>query len=285
MTKREFLHKVTARYRYNPLWTNFLNFTGSSLKNNKWIFIVGCYNSGTTLLDQILATHPQISGLPDEGVMLTNQLVRPEDFGWRRMWAQCEKEMEEAPRNINKNPKIIKRQWSHFYDEKKTFLLEKSISNMPRLKFFEEKFNPALVIHIIRNGYAVSEGIYRKAKIMKGNPFYGKEHYPIDLCAEQWKRSLEVFQEAKSNLNNVKEITYEELTEDPFRVVNEILRKLNLQEFPEDYFRKAFSIHEKESTITNMNHQSFERLSCSQKKAISKVAGESLKKYGYQIID
>ena len=285
MTKKEFLHKVTARYKYNSLWAGLLDLTGSKLDQKRWVFITGCYNSGTTLLDQILATHPQISGLPDEGVMLTDQLVRPEDFGWRRMWAECETEMETSSRNVNKDPKIIQRQWSHFYDLEKPLLLEKSISNMPRLKFFHENFNQTFFIHIVRNGYAVAEGIYRKAKIMEGNPYYGREHYPLSLCAKQWVRSLEVFQEVKDSLNNVIEVKYEELTEDPRRVIGDILKTLDLEMFPEDYFQKSFSVHEKESTITNMNYLSFKRLSQDQIKTINTVAGEYLKRYSYQIID
>ena len=77
MTNLEFLHKVTARLRHNKIWSEILSRTGKRLKNKNWIFITGCYNSGTTLLNQILSTHSRISGLPDEGVMLTDQLVRP----------------------------------------------------------------------------------------------------------------------------------------------------------------------------------------------------------------
>lgn len=286
MTKKEFLHKVTARYKNNPVWAGILNLSGTGLANKNWIFITGCYNSGTTLLDQILATHPQISGLPDEGVMLTNQLVRPEDFGWRRMWAQCEKEMEEAPRNRHKDPKLIKRHWSHFYDCKKPFLLEKSISNMTRLKFFQENFKPAWFIHIVRNGYAVAEGIYRKARIMKGNPYFGsRERYPIQDCAGQWVRSLEVFNDVKNDLPNVIEIKYEDLTSNPYQVINEVLGILKLDGFSADYFQKSFSIHEKESTITNMNQSSFDRLTRSQIKVINEVAGAYLKEYDYEIFN
>ena len=285
MTGNEFLHKVTARYKYNPLWSGILKLTGNNLPDKRWIFITGCYNSGTTLLDQILATHPQISGLPDEGVMLTNQLVRPEDFGWRRMWAECEQEMKNSSRNVNKSSNTIKRQWSHFYDLKKPFLLEKSISNMTRLNFFQENFRPAWFIHIVRNGYAVTEGIYRKAKILKDNPYYGKEHYPINICVRQWVRSLEVFNNVKLELSNVIEIKYEDLTMHPHRVINDILEKLDLDKFPRDYFQKSFSVHEKESKITNMNQSSFERLTKSQVRTITEVAGVYLNKYDYKIIN
>ena len=53
----------------------------------KWVFVVGCYDSGTTLLARLLATHSQISRF-DEGVFKTSQLVTPEELGWPRLWCQ-----------------------------------------------------------------------------------------------------------------------------------------------------------------------------------------------------
>lgn len=285
MTKLEFLHKVTARLKYNPLWAEILNLTGKDLKNKNWIFITGCYNSGTTLLDQILATHPHIGGLPDEGVMLTDQLVRPEDFGWRRLWSECEAEMEASTRNQNKNAKRLKKQWSHFYDSKNKFLLEKSISNTTRLPFFNEEFRPAWFIHIVRNGYAVAEGIHRKAQVMPGNPYYKEGKYPYALCARQWVRSLQVFEDHRKELQNVIEVQYEEFAENPSKVVNGILEKIGLERFPKDYFDQSFSIHEKESKIKNMNSSSFKRLKKDDIKAINEVASEFLTAYGYKILD
>lgn len=283
MTKLDFLHRVTARLKYNPIWAEILNQSGKSLENKNWIFITGCYNSGTTLLDQILATHPDISGLPDEGVMLTDQLVRPEDFGWRRLWSECENEMESSSRNQKKNSDRIKKQWSHFYDLRKTFLLEKSISNSTRLKFFNEEFRPAWFIHIVRNGYAVAEGIHRKAVIFEDNPYYNKGKYPYSMCAKQWVRALEVFEENTQELQNVIEIKYEDLAENPAEIVNSILVKIGLEQFPEDYFEKSFTIHEKKSQIKNMNPSSFKRLGENDLKEINEVAGSYLTKYGYKI--
>ena len=284
MTKMEFLHKVTARLRYNPLWAEMMALTGKSMANKRWVFVVGCYNSGTTLLDQILASHPEIAGLPDEGVMLTDQLVRPEDFGWRRLWSECEKEMDFSVRNKNKNADRLKRQWSHFYDAKKQIHLEKSISNMTRLNFFNQNFQPAWFIHIVRNGYAVAEGINRKAEVMDGNPFQDLGGYPITSCARQWVRSLEVFEENKKELPNVIEIKYEELSENPSEVVNQILERMGLIKFPEDYFTKTFSIHEKNSKIKNMNPGSLKRLKREDIQAINEVAERYLIKYGYKVL-
>lgn len=276
-------HKITARFRKNPAFSFLLEATGNKLNSKKWIFILGCYNSGTTLLNQILADHPSISGLPDEGVMLTDKLKKPEDFGWRRMWYKCEKEMSSFNGDKSKISTGIKKHWSHFYDDTE-FLVEKSIPNACRIPFFEEDFQPAYFIHIVRNGYAVAEGIRRKAAIMKANPFYGEKHYPIDLCARQWTRHLEVVEEQKKNLTNYLEISYESFSEDPVGVMKEITKFLNIKDYQENYFENSFSVHEKDSEIRNMNLNSFNRLSNREIKTISNIAGEYLRKYGYEIM-
>lgn len=282
--QKSILHRITARSRQNRVLEYVLNSTGKDLKNKKWVFILGCYNSGTTLLNQLLAEHPSIGGLPDEGVMLTTQLVKPEDFGWRRMWWKCEKEMEESKINKNKSAATIKRHWSHFYPPNKDFLLEKSISNICRIPFFEENFQPAYFIHIVRNGYAVAEGIKRKAQIIAGNEFQDSETYSIDLCVNQWVRSLQKIEEEKEKIGNFLELSYEDLTADPQKEVGRITDFLGIGEFAPESFHKAFSVHEKSSQITNMNPKSFAKLSDSEKKVIGSIAGDYLKKYGYQIL-
>ena len=283
MTKLEFLHRTTARLRYNRIWMELLNQTGRVIKNKKWIFISGCYNSGTTLLDQILATHPEISGLPDEGVMLTDKLVRPEDFNWRRMWSECENDIKESAPFVEKDANRIKKHWSHFYDLKKDFFVEKSISNQTRLEFFNTHFSPVWFIHIVRNGYAVAEGIHRKAEVMEGNEYYNRGDYPYSLCAKQWVRSLEVFEKEQKRLQNVITISYEELAENPSKTINTILDEIDLQRFPGDYFDKSFNIHEKQSKIRNMNASSFNRLKKEDYKAINEIAKETMLNYGYEI--
>ena len=282
MGKKSLKHRFFSRYRNNFFLSKAFDFTGRDLKPAKWIFIIGCYNSGTTLLDQILSQHKEVGGLNDEGVMLTSKLARPEDFSWRRMWVKCENLLK-----VNENPQqtatLIKRHWSHFYDRKKTALLEKSISNAPRAVFFNDNFQPAYFIHIVRNGYAVAEGIRRKAKLMPGNPFYPKGQYPINLCAEQWTRSLQVVREQQGQLHNFFEITYEQLTTDPDKTMQQVCRFLDISPFDTSLKSVSFSVHQTNASIQDMNQSSLERLTNDEIGLINEVAAEDLKRYGYYV--
>jgi Sulfotransferase family len=277
------MQRFFARFRKNKLLATIFNYTGKQASPKKWIFIIGCYNSGTTLLDQILTQHPQVTGLEDEGVMLTNKLPRPEDFAWRRMWLKCEKEMQIPFEKADRIAAEIKRHWSHFYVPGKPFLIEKSISNTPRAIFFNSHFKPAYFIHIVRNGYAVAEGIRRKAEIMHGNPLYGQSQYPLDLCVKQWVRSLQVVESQQDQLENFLEISYEALTRDPDDVMKQVCDFLGIDRFSYSLKDVSFTVHRNEEAIRDMNHSSFKNLSDENIATINSIARPYLEKYNYYL--
>lgn len=280
MAKKSLKQRFFSRYRNNQLLSNLLYYTGRDLAPAKWIFIIGCYNSGTTLLDQILSQHREIDGLNDEGVMLTSKLPRPEDFSWRRMWVKCENKMG-ITGNERRISAEIKRHWSHFYSSEKIALLEKSISNTPRAVFFNDYFKPAYFINIVRNGYAVVEGIKRKAAVMPGNPFFPGSQYPVELCAEQWVRSLQVVEEQQGRLQNFLEISYEELTAEPDQTIQKVCDFLGISRFETSLKETSFVVHQNNDSIRNMNGSSLKRLTEAEIDVINSVAKKYLEKYNY----
>lgn len=277
--KKSMFVRLATRFRGNPILSLLLRTTGTQLKDKKWIFILGCYNSGTTLLDQILAMHPKIAGMSDEGVMLTDQLPRPEDFGWRRMWWKCEDKL--GIKNETSATTTIKRHWSNFFRDDREFLLEKSISNTPRAVFFANNFQPAYFIHIVRNGYAVAEGMRRKARIMEGNPYHQNGSYPIEVCAGQWARSIQSVKEQKARLENYIEITYEDLVAKPDEILGGICNFLGIQPYVHSLKDASFGVHEKNEKIRDMNSASLAKLTAEEVKKINDVAAAELQEYKY----
>ncbi|RDV16116.1 sulfotransferase [Pontibacter diazotrophicus] len=284
MADKPLFHRLVGRLRKNKALMSFLDITGSNIQNKKWVFVIGCYNSGTTLLEQVLSTHPAMSSLLDEGVVLTDKLRRPEDFAWRRMWHACEDEMRIKEAEAPEVARRVKRHWSHFYDLNKPVLLEKSIANTTRIEFFNNYFKDVYFVHLVRNGYAVAEGIHRKAAIMEGNPLFGKEdRYPIELCAQQWARSLELVEQTKAKAKNFYEITYEEFTDEPDAVLREITDFIGVDPFRNSFKNEVFSVHNVESSIRNMNKKSLQTLSNDDINLINKAALPYLEQYGYLI--
>lgn len=255
---------------------------GRDLAPERWVFIVGCYNSGTTLLKDLLAEHPQIGALPGEGVRFTDALPRPEDFGWQRMWCRCLAEVRLEPdAQVEDRVRRIKRQWSLLYPRECPNLLEKSIANAARLPFLQAHFQPAYFVHLVRDGYAVAEGIRRKTSPGRwGNAQY-RDGYPIELCAEQWAASEALVAEDSGQVERLLQVAYEEFADDALGTMRRITDFLGLEPLAEELYARRWKVHGVESPIRNMNDRSFACLSGADIEKIHQVAGEQLARHGY----
>ena len=253
---------------------------GGELAPDKWVFVIGCYNSGTTLLTNLLDAHPAMQALPREGVELCDALPRPEELGWPRMWSECESHVQIAGNEGASRARRIKKQWSR-YARAANVVVEKSIANTARLAFFETHFAPAYFIYLLRNGYAVAEGIRRRAKPKDwGNTRLTR--YPIELCAQQWVVSDEYFQRDRAALTHVLELKYEDLTQAPAVELQRIAEFLSLPAFPSDVTERTWNIHRLSAPIRNMNADALGRLSQDDVETIERVARATLSMHGYQ---
>ncbi len=274
-----FKTKLLKKSKWQKRLVNF----GHVPKPQKWVFIVGCYNSGTTLLAELMATHPDISALPVEGVQLSDAWPLPETFGWNRMWFKCLDEMTidpDAPEAVGIAERV-KRQWSLSL-KRRPLLLEKSIANVPRMLFLQKHFAPALFIYIVRNGYAVSEGLRRGSKPLKfGRDEFG-EQYPISLCAEQWAYTDTFIGGVRDQIDMLHQLSYEEFAGDPARVMSAVTNFLDIASFSDKALAKTWQIHGIRSEIKDMNAQAIARLSPQDLDDVRIAAAPILDKYSHQ---
>ena len=271
------LDRILMKKSVQVLLSNF----GYEITPERWIFIIGCYNSGTTILASMLNRHPSIGGLRTEGAFLTDSLPYPEQFGWPRMWSQCiEKVSIPAEPSEERRAKRIKKHWSLWFPKQMPNLVEKTVSNAARMPFLQEFFQPAYFIYIVRNGYAVSAGIKQKSNLKRWkNCNY--VHYPIELCAEQWLRTDEIVQKDSKHIKKILQISYEDLTENSYSTMSDITDFLGINEFPVEFLDEEWIVHGEKSVISNMNNRSIRYLSENDKIKIKQVCGETLLKYGY----
>ena len=252
---------------------------GRVLAPDRWVFIIGCYNSGTTLLKDLLAEHPHIGVLAGEGVKFSDALPRPEDFGWQRMWCQCIEQMRLDPKDAERADRI-KCQWSVLYPTRPV-LLEKSIANAVHMPFLKAHFKPAFFIYIVRNGYAVAEGIRRKAKPGKGeNPIYS-EAYPIGLCARQWAETDRIVEREGAGLSHFMSMRYEEFVAEPSVHMRRITDFIGVDPLDQLLLSQDWIVHGVESTIQNMNAPSLARLSEADRADVYNEAKDVLDRWGY----
>lgn len=281
MKEKTYFHRFVARYRKNRFLTRLLRITGKDLHPQKWVFIVGCYNSGTTLFEKILSFHSDVSALNDEGVILTDQLKRPEDFGYHRLWVPVAHELSIDPESSEsaKKAEAIKKHWSHFFNSSKSVFVEKSISNATRIDFLEKFFKPAYFLYIIRNGYAVSQGIRSKADPRRFDR-NGMATYPLAMCSQQWRESDVLIRKTLEGKRHMT-VSYEQLTEKTCETISAVCRFLELSPIDCAELKKPISIHGSTSTIRNMNDSSIQKLTADEIKIIRDNASDVLDYYRY----
>lgn len=278
----KFIKKAKARLGRSTFGKLIANFVGPEASPQKWVFVIGCYNSGTTLLSTILSKHPDIASLPTEGAFLTDGMKTPEACGWVRMWHKCLAEIEQDENTSVDLATRIKRQWGFWYDNRKPIFLEKSISNAVRIKFLEKHFQPAYFIYIVRNGYAVAEGIRRKSDLKKWATPVAGDKYPLELCAAQWLESDQYVSGNTAGFPHFLTIKYEDLAENTDKVVAEVCQFLGIASEPLlDIGRQTLDVTGYNSTVKNMNASSLKRLNAKDVQTIQRVAGERLTAWGY----
>lgn len=238
---------------------------------SQWVFIVGCYNSGTTLLHQLLAAHPEVGSMPNEGQFYTDQLPRGAQYGLPRLWAMRPEifrltESSTPPVNVGK----MLREWAWFYNHPaRPVLVEKTILNAARTLWLQKVIPNARFIAIFRNGYAVAEGIHRK------------EGHPLQTAATQWGVSNRILMDDLAHIHHKHLLRYEDLVADPVAELKKITDFLGLSPLSEAVFKSQFRVHKVESSITDMNKASLNRLTAAQKMEIEAEAGDMLKRLGY----
>ena len=248
-------------------------------KPQKWVFIVGCYNSGTTLLSELMGRHPQISAMPTEGHFITDQFVKDYEIGLPRMWVDRPDLFRLTEEDVGPDVLRLKKEWAIRLDLSKPVLLEKSPPNSARTRWFQKHFENAHFIGIVRNGYAVAEGISRK-----GDPQHIADGWPIERSAYQWHESNRVLDEDARHLKHFTWVKYEDLVAAPQETLNGLASFLGLDAFPNLESTESFKIHERDDALRDFNASSISKLTKDQIEKINLIAKDGLERFEYEVL-
>lgn len=209
-------------------------------KSHKFLFILSPPYCGSTLLTQIISTSKKISCnnyiATMEGQLLPE--LRKHMFNKNR-WDES---------NVYDWAKI-KSVWMKYWDQSKPVLMDKTTTNIMRFDEIKKLFDDTYAICLVRNPYAVIEGIMRRnSKSIE---------FAVDFC-------IKTLQYQKYNIENNKKlawITYSELCDNHNLVKKKI--KSILPEIDDLDFNKFFSAHNfknKSLRITNLNDEKISKL-------------------------
>ena len=178
------------------------------------MFIIGAPRSGTSLLYETLAQHPDVTCISKatkkapSSVLLTRLLMlfrrdrRPTES--RAVWSRFSRGRADStlgredatPRARRYLHRVVRTHLTLFH---KTRFLAKLLGNSFRIEFLDAIFPDALFIHIIRDGRAVAYSILR-SMLKEGGVYWGVKppgwrelaDLPLlDAAALQWKRTVE----------------------------------------------------------------------------------------------
>lgn len=246
-----------------------------------WCFILGVNNSGTTLVHDLLARHPEIRTLPEEpvgtteGQWFTNALPRPRDYGVSRLFTErldVFRWTEEEPAS----PAIrALHDWGFLYARRSgRVLLEKSPPNTVRSRWLQAHFRRPRFILVYRHPCAVAEGIRRR------------EGHTLRAAARHWARANRALLDDRPRLERSTEVRYEDLCSDPAGTLRSLAEFLSL---PGDVWRddlgglSVHSLDESVDTVTNFNPRSFERLSVDEMETITEEVHGVASRLGYEV--
>ncbi len=251
----------------------------------RWIFIVGCYNSGTTLLQKILGAHPQISALPREGVRFTRMLSNLEMNGHHMLWDEHYKKEVIPSGNPKSAYEKIVADWRIFWKSSTKACLEKSIANTARIEWLDRNFPNACFLGIHRNGYCIAEGLHRRARPPQWlRDKTGEDRYPLSMTADQWVTANQEMLRGMEKVSCKKVIKFEEFVASPFSYLCSLFEYLDLSTNCLLETRNGISINGVNFEIKNPNPESINRLDRQDIKEVTPIIAQMMDELNYPLI-
>lgn len=197
------------------------------------IFIGGLQRSGTTLLGRLIASHPEIAGLvgtpaaEDEGQFVQSvylddhQMGRPDGKRVARAnrWAY-HPEAHLVERDSAFRQPVAERLlacWEPYLEKREAaYIVEKSPSNLTRMRFLQAAFPGSRFIIITRHPITQSLAVRKWAHA------WARIGLDLGQLVHHWLTAMDIFREDEARINQLRVVRYEHLVRDPGRVLEEI---------------------------------------------------------------
>lgn len=246
------------------------------INNHKWCFIVGCNNSGTSLLHNLLKNTGQVSTHDREGQYFTRVLTRGNRKGHERVWTEFLHEiaMDETHGEFNV-PRLLHDWMSSIQQPMKDLFVDKTTLNAVRMRWLQKIFPNSYFIGLVRNGYAVVEGVKRKGKkdIVRG--------------AKHWNLVNKIMIEDSKEIKKFLLVKYENLVDDQEITAKKIASFLGIKEevllnsLVSKFKFETLSGREPQK-IKNFNQDSIAMMSKKELETIRSIAAEMIDFFEYK---
>lgn len=210
-----------------------------------------------------LAATGLFSAMPHEGQEYTRAIAIAERRGFERVWTEYldDLRMTEAD-GFSCVPRLL-HDWHYTLTPPlKPIVLEKTTANAARMRWLQAWCPSCSFIGMVRNGFAVTEGIMRKG------------HKDAKRGAKHWNAVNTLMLDDSKQVRRFLPLSYEDLVDAPSESLERIGEFLGLG-------AGVLSDAVDTSSFKNMNEWSLNRLDKDQMRLIDREAEPMLRLYGY----
>ncbi|MEO1299821.1 MAG: sulfotransferase, partial [Cyanobacteria bacterium J06636_16] len=205
------------------------------------IFLVGCPRSGTTLLQSLVAGHPDVASFPESN--LFHCLTSPDSRrgklgiaskGARKAFIKFLAEINQPDMTRFLPPYALSLQqyataFTQTLDtlalqQQKSWWLEKTPYHLRRIDIIEKFVSDPKFVHIVRNGEDVVASLY---EVTHHHPDIWGGAKDIDQCLSEWRRDIHLSAHYASRGNHAI-VRYEHLLQNPASVLQKVCRFIGL---------------------------------------------------------
>jgi tetratricopeptide (TPR) repeat protein len=199
-----------------------LGFSRSTIDTKRPIFIVGMPRSGTSLVEQILAAHPDVCGGGELSFVTDLRSIIIQESGADGSWPNCVEKLRSQ--DLNQLATRYLDQINALSDTAPR-ITDKMPHNYFELGLIQMLFPNAQIIHCNRNPMDTCLSIYFQNFLDEHD--YSRNLYNIGSHYHQY---LKLMQHWRSHLSiPFLDVQYEELVSDPEHVVKQMLNHCNLE--------------------------------------------------------
>ncbi|GAB2471291.1 hypothetical protein GCM10027063_09770 [Promicromonospora xylanilytica] len=205
--------------------------TSSTPWNDRRItFVGGLQRSGSALVARIISASGDASGLTGTGVVNNEgqhiQTIYPGSLGNTSEWSFHPQAhlTEEDARLVPDAGERLWQSWSPHWDLDRTVLVEKSPTNLTKMRYFQEIFPGSRFIVVTRHPVVQALAVRKWATRTRGRFTYG-----FPRLVEHWVHAHDVFAEDALHIENLLVLRYEHLMRHPVRELGRVAGFLGIE--------------------------------------------------------
>lgn len=188
----------------------------------KIAFIVGSSRSGTSILGELIASHPETNYVFEEEV-------------WKKLVSKKDGSHVVSVKEVDDQKKKKLRSWMACYKKGEKIIIEKNPRHIVHLPLIKDIFPEAKIIHIVRDGRDVAcslkSGLCGKTWAHVKPPRWKeieKNYEGVIRCAWAWRDIMEIAVKDLTIISHLR-VRYEDLIKNPQGVAKDVMRYLEIE--------------------------------------------------------